>query len=427
MRNRLIMLLVPALLAAVVWGVFPSRAEDNSLKFKLKPGAGSKICFNCHAAFQETMKKPFVHTPLKKGDCAGCHNPHTSRHGKLLDADRSRICFRCHPDLTPSGSRSVHKVVAAGDCMKCHDPHAAANKFQLRQSGNDLCFDCHKELKQQLEKIKFKHSPVTKGCLTCHLPHASATAPFLLRADISSLCTGCHKTDRPLFAKQHMNYPVAGSRCTGCHDPHGSNREGLLYNGVHKPVAGRMCNQCHEEANSAKPLALKKRGAELCRGCHSVKMNEILGKNRLHWPLLGKDECLNCHNPHASKDAGLLKTDMKSLCGSCHEEAVRRQDRSASKHEPVDKGQCTACHNPHSSDYLFLAKAPTDAEWCGSCHDWQKHSTHPLGDKAIDPRNRNLTVQCLSCHRAHGTEYKHLIPFVTVSDLCTQCHQQYKR
>ena len=66
-------------------------------------------------------------------------------------------------------------------------------------------------------------------------------------------------------------------------------------------------------------------------------------------------------------------------------------------------------------------------ELCGTCHDWQKHSTHPIGDKRKDPRNRNLTLECASCHRAHGTGAKHLVPYAKVTDLCTKCHEQYRR
>jgi hypothetical protein len=42
-------------------------------------------------------------------------------------------------------------------------------------------------------------------------------------------------------------------------------------------------------------------------------------------------------------------------------------------------------------------------EGCGGCHDWLKHNSHPMGDKTIDPRNKNVTVSCLSCHRSHAT------------------------
>ncbi|RII25759.1 MAG: cytochrome C [Geobacter sp.] len=404
-----------------------SHAEENDLKFKLKPGANGKLCLGCHTAFKEKLTKPAIHTPLKKGQCTGCHNPHSASHGKLLVADAGNICSTCHKSVVPANAQSVHKVVAEGSCTKCHDPHSANSKFNLLKGGNDLCFGCHKEMGESVAKVKFKHSPLVKGCLTCHDPHASNKAAFLLKSDVPALCIGCHKTDRPNFIKSHMNYPVAASRCTSCHDPHGSDRAGILYNNVHKPVVSRMCNQCHEEATSATPLKTKKSGYELCRGCHSTQVNSMFAKNMVHWPILSKEGCLSCHNPHASKHNGLMKGDLITTCGRCHHDTIRRQEKSQTKHEPIKDGKCVVCHDPHASDNPYMFKKATIIDQCATCHDWQKHSTHPLGEKVRDPRNKNVSVQCLSCHRSHGTEYKHFIPFPSTSELCVQCHEQFKR
>jgi len=53
-------------------------------------GAEGKLCLNCHPDFAEKLKSKFVHTPVKTTECSGCHNPHASRHGKLLFASRRR-------------------------------------------------------------------------------------------------------------------------------------------------------------------------------------------------------------------------------------------------------------------------------------------------------------------------------------------------
>jgi predicted CXXCH cytochrome family protein len=201
----------------------------------------------------------------------------------------------------------------------------------------------------------------------------------------------------------------------------------MLYNTVHPPVAKQMCAQCHEPASSPNALRPKAQGVQLCRGCHAQRLTAMSDRSRLHRPV-AEGSCLSCHGPHASKDPGLLKGSAISVCGSCHADTIRRQDLSPTKHEPVKDGKCTACHDPHSSDApLALTKGGDVVETCGTCHDWLKHSSHPMGDKFADPRNRNLRVQCLSCHRSHGTEYKHLIPYPTTTDLCTKCHERFKR
>ena len=414
------------LLASLLCLAAPASSEEKN-KFKLKPGGTGKVCLNCHTTFADKLKSRFVHSPVKSGECSSCHNPHTSSHGKLLAADAGKICSTCHAAIVPENARSVHAVVVEGKCMKCHDPHGADNKANLLKAGNELCFDCHQAMGERVKKAKFKHSPVEKGCLNCHTPHAAAKTAFLLRDQVPALCIKCHRTDAPMFAKQHMNYPVARSQCTSCHNAHGSDRGGMLCNTLHKPVASQMCNQCHEPSSSKTPLAVKKDGVELCKGCHSSMINDALAKNRVHWPLMSKTGCLSCHTPHASDGKGLLKGAQRAVCGQCHADSVARQDRSATKHPPVNDGECATCHAPHSSDQVFLFRQTSIVDLCGTCHDWQKHSSHPIGAKIVDPRNKNLTLDCLSCHRSHGTEYKHFLYSGSVSEMCTQCHAQFKR
>jgi predicted CXXCH cytochrome family protein len=196
---------------------------------------------------------------------------------------------------------------------------------------------------------------------------------------------------------------------------------------VHAPVARGMCGQCHEPPGSPAGFKPKKTGTALCAGCHAPAVTAMLDKSRVHQPVLGGDACLTCHSPHASRKGKLLAGDLATVCGGCHADTLARQARAPTKHQPVADGECTACHDPHGSDSrLFLAK-PEVNDVCATCHDWQKHSSHPIGAKAVDPRNRNLSVGCLSCHRAHGTEYKKMLPTPKVTDLCTKCHEGMKR
>jgi predicted CXXCH cytochrome family protein len=432
------------LLIAICVGLCSAGYGQNP--FKLKPGAGGKVCINCHDTFKDVLKKPFVHTPVKAWECSGCHDPHTSTHGKLLSADTDKICLKCHRTIVPEKARSVHKVVMEGNCVTCHDPHASANRSNLLKAGNDLCFGCHKEMGTAVAKAKFKHSPVDKGCVTCHDPHASAKSDHLLKAEVPGLCLGCHKSN-PGFAGRHMNYPVATARCTSCHDPHGSNRAGIFFDNVHEPVAKRMCTQCHDTPTSAAPFKTKKTGFELCRGCHSTMMGETFNKRYVHWALLDTKGCLNCHEPHASAHKKLIAGDSAHVCGKCHGDTMavqgrlaekERQENAAAKakgepikgditHKPVQEGTCEACHSPHAADSTLLLKQPSVVDLCATCHDWLKHTSHPMGGKTLDARNKNLFLDCLSCHRSHGTGYRHLIPFPADTDLCTQCHKQFRR
>jgi DmsE family decaheme c-type cytochrome len=407
--------------------LFLATAALAANKFNLKPGATGKICLECHVDFQEKLKRASIHTPVKAGECSGCHNPHSSSHGKLLAAAPGRVCSQCHGEMAPETARSRHQVVAEGNCVACHDPHAADNQQNLVKAGNDLCFGCHQDIGEAVTTAKFKHSPVQKGCVNCHDPHASEKFDHLVKTDVPALCLKCHKTNKPAFLRQHSNYPVAKGRCTSCHNPHGSDKPVILYANVHPPVMTKRCNQCHEDPASAAPFKTKKAGFELCQGCHSNMINAAFGKRQVHWALVGKQGCLSCHTPHASTETGLLQAAMTTVCGACHSDTIQRQEASLAKHEPVQEGNCTLCHTPHASDAPLLMTDASSIVLCSGCHNWSAHSSHPIGAKFPDMRNQNLTVTCLSCHRSHGTAYKKLIPFATSTDLCVQCHARFKR
>jgi predicted CXXCH cytochrome family protein len=411
----------------LLWAVGAVSAAESDRDFKLKKGARAKLCVECHDGFEETLKRRYLHTPLSEGDCTGCHDPHTSNHEKLLAAASGALCYECHDDLQKPEGRSVHEVFAEGKCAECHDPHGSDNKNILVAAGSALCFGCHEELGKRIGENEFGHEPVEEDCLECHSPHASEDNPKLLVASQPALCIECHEVDKAKFKTVHHNYPVETGRCSACHDPHGSDTEAVLFDNVHDPVAEGECDECHMEATSDSPLSLKDSGYEICEGCHYEDIIEMFNQPRVHWALLDKDGCINCHSPHGSANDSLLKEPMISVCASCHPDTVARQERAATPHPPVADGECTECHSPHGSESLFILNETSILEVCGECHEWQAHSTHPIGPEVLDPRNENITVECSSCHRSHGTEYKHFIYFQNKDDLCVQCHIDYRR
>lgn len=395
--------------------------------FRLKTGATGKVCLDCHVTVQEQMSLPHVHTPVKSGDCSDCHNPHAGSHGKLLAAEPEEICGTCHTDIVPENPISQHQAVLEGNCTVCHDPHASEHPKSLTATGNQLCFDCHEDLALKVFNSEFDHAPVKTGCTNCHNPHASSNAEFLLSQPTGTLCSGCHRTNQASFIERHMGYPVAKSRCTSCHDPHGSDRSGILLAEVHEPISNKMCNQCHNDASAENALETKKQGIQLCRGCHSSMVNQTLGRERLHWPVGDRKACLNCHNPHASNEQALLLQPTADLCSECHPGPVAAQEASLTKHQPISEGQCSTCHAAHSADHAFLLEAATVNDVCGNCHDWKTHSTHPLGEDVTDQRNMNLSIDCTSCHTAHGSPFKGFAHADPDGDLCVGCHQQIAR
>lgn len=201
----------------------------------------------------------------------------------------------------------------------------------------------------------------------------------------------------------------------------------MLWATAHRPVLNEMCDQCHLGTSAANPLELKAKGAELCRSCHGSMLRQVFDQERVHWPLVAADACLSCHGAHATMEAGLLIDKPKVVCGACHADTIARQEHSKAKHEPVDEGECVACHDPHSSDHPLLLQQADSVELCGDCHDWQQHSSHPIGEELIDRRNPNLSMDCLSCHFSHGSEFEYLTPLNPASALCVDCHEEFRR
>ena len=425
-RRSLVVLTIAIACLSVTFAAAPA-AQSDEAKFRLKPGAKGKVCLSCHVDFEEKLKLPSVHTPVKAGACSDCHSPHAAEHGKLLAEPPAKICLSCHQGIVPAGAKSVHKDAFEGTCVACHDPHAAKGPAVLRESGSALCLSCHKDLGAQVAANRFKHSPVEKSCLGCHDPHAAPKTDHLLVTDEPILCVSCHRPESANFAKDHAGYPVAKGRCTSCHDPHGSSQPGILWATVHKPVAAKQCAQCHNEPGSPSALGLKKPGLDGCRSCHAELVTTALAAKRIHWPVVDANACLNCHGPHATREAKLVRAPMKTVCGDCHADTLRRQERSASKHPPNEQGDCTACHEPHASEFVFLAKASGQLELCGSCHDWKEHQGHPIGEKVADPRNKSLTLDCSSCHRLHGTSHKYFTHGDSKAELCVGCHESFRR
>ena len=406
-------------LAATGWA-----AQENP--YRLRQGASGETCLECHIDAQEFNQQKNVHDPVKSGDCTACHSPHASDHGALLKSEMEPLCLECHSDVLPDDALTVHGVITEQGCTACHDPHASAYASQLLEPSQVICLGCHDEI-QRLVKSANVHAPAKDSCLTCHDPHASQSTPRLLSEKEPELCLGCHKSTTKNFKRQHMNYPVETARCTSCHDPHGSEEPGLFPAVTHSPVSKRMCNQCHAEPGDAEPFSVQAKGYKLCQTCHNRSVNEILNGAFVHWPTLSGDGCLSCHTPHASVYEGMLKQNPLKVCGSCHTATLKRMSNVTTQHEPVKDGACVECHSPHAANNPMLIKQLDELDLCGSCHDWQAHASHPLGEDVKDPRNSNLTVQCSSCHDVHGTNTENMLHTDETTDLCVQCHTNYRR
>ena len=353
------------------------------------------ICIDCHS---DLVGQAVMHYPAED-DCENCHMPNGNEHpqdgvsGFDLGDEMPGLCFLCHEEYA---KKNKHAPVEMGECLMCHSAHGSPNKGLLLQAPESaMCGECHD---MSLTEQRVKHGPIGDGtCNSCHDPHHSEQTA-LLKSESPGLCMQCHTKTRLEGGMANQHYPFEDD-CSNCHLTHSSEQDHLL--------------------NEKMP--------ELCYICHDSE--PVLDTTKvLHRVVNDEKGCSNCHSPHAASQDNLLKeASLLDLCGTCHTDTLSRHKKSKVPHPPVVEGECSACHQPHASDNRMLATESSVIDLCGSCHDWHAHSSHPIGEDHKDMRNPNLTVDCLSCHRSHGTEFLHLIPFPTITELCVQCHEQYRR
>jgi predicted CXXCH cytochrome family protein len=105
----------------------------------------------------------------------------------------------------------------------------------------------------------------------------------------------------------------------------------------------------------------------------------------------------------------------------CHFTDVPSKEKSEYITHP---GQdCTICHTPHGANNARYLANDNVTDLCNSCHEDAHKNSHPMGEKVIDPRN-GKPMNCLSCHKMHGSGHEYYLAFDPDMDLCIQCHKK---
>ncbi|MEK6779862.1 MAG: cytochrome c3 family protein [Candidatus Deferrimicrobiota bacterium] len=310
--------------------------------FKLV-ATGKALCEKCH---QPVDKFEFKHTPVKKGECLGCHDPHQSAAPKQLKKVKtSELCYTCHKN-TQQVKKYLHGPVATGDCNVCHNPHSSPNPMQLTAKGNDSCFLCHEDRKAEFTR-KYPHKPALESCLKCHDAHNS-DHPFMLASEGTAQCLGCHKKMADRFQAATVKHTaLIKGPCTTCHTPHSSDF----------------------------PRQMKTHTKDICYICHKDMGAKVRASKKQHGPVQQND-CYACHDPHGSNNPLVLKkyfpsefykpyaTENYAMCFDCHNKDIAL-DKITTKltnfrngdvnqhflHVNKEKGRsCKACHEVHAGD-----------------------------------------------------------------------------
>lgn len=277
----------------------------------------------------------------------------------------STVCKTCHPDVWLNFSKNPHfRSIASGKeepaktgCEGCHGPggnHVAAGggkptirAFSQMSPGQALntCLECHsKDISRGFVRSS-AHTEADVVCNNCHSIHKSQSPKFLLAKQQTQLCYTCHASVRAQFDMPVKHRVNEGSvQCTDCHNPHGS------------------AAPTWRTGTSSAMLAPAHDNEMPCLKCHVDKRGPFVFEHAS----VRVEGCDNCHMPHGSTNAKLLRRPVVfTLCLECHNGAgsFGRQNTGvisqSATHNMLDPKyqKCTLCHvRLHGSnvDPMFL-------------------------------------------------------------------------
>jgi DmsE family decaheme c-type cytochrome len=308
---------------------------------------------------------------------------------------RALSAFRQHParHLAVLGILVIAALAwgAYGDALGAK-PSTASPPAAQEYAGSDACMTCHADQAKLMDKTVMGkimlHFPRTdlekRGCEACHGPRSR---------HVDDPANPAYQ--QRLFGKYaaKASPEKQNAVCIGCHD----KGEHLYWQGsVHqrRQLACVRCHTAHQDISPTHQLA-KPDEFQLCGQCHQVRRAQL--QRTSHMPMReSKMTCSDCHNPHGSVTAKLLRGNTANdLCYRCHAE---KRGPFLWEHQPV-KESCMNCHEPHGSinDHLLKRKAE---RLCQACHITNRHPTQPHDFNTRFVFNRS----CRNCHpMIHGS------------------------
>lgn len=272
------------------------------------------------------------------------------------------------------------------------------------------CAKCHPKTVRRTAATVAHPPAKEEDCTLCHQPHGS-DAPKLLAEKESELCTSCH--EMRLQGEGGKDWPRSGS--------------------LHAPIASALCSDCHDPHGADNQYLLRRKGADLCYGCHTAERLSF-AEGKVHMPVK-EGNCKTCHDPHVSLAPSLLKKGEPDLCLSCHRGS---KEVMAKAHAgiAVESARCSDCHAPHSSldEHLLRANLhqPFAEGECGTCHREGKAelvaSVNELCVSCHDDKTGNKGhkieggTSCTSCHLPHAAETETMLKNEARS--CLRCHSR---
>jgi uncharacterized protein with PIN domain len=405
---------------------------------------GSLACISCHADV-EGMEGAHE-APLKKVDCALCHEMETKQHAASLHGKAMKrgdalapTCAACH---------GVHDIRTVKDplspvsplkvpftCGKCHQEGTVV--MRRRNIHQDHILENYSESIHG-EGLLRKGLIVAANCASCHtahniLPHTDP-ASSIARGNIARTCTTCHARIEDvhrkvikgeLWEKEARVLPA----CIDCHQPHKVRK--VFYT---QGMADTDCLECHQQrqlvATDGRAMFVDEREHQQSR--HA------------------KIACSQCHsgvNVSRRRPCETITTQVD--CGACHTEVAQQYARSQHGKLLLDgepnAPSCKECHGTHGTLGRLQSSSPTFAtnvpKLCARCHREGERAavrykgpqhgiieayTESIHGKGLLKSGLTVTATCTGCHTAHGvlprTDPLSSVNRANVPETCGRCH-----
>ena len=277
-----------------------------------KEYVGTDKCRSCHTA-QYTQWNDTIHAKwrpsftspekAKEGriECEACHGP-----GSLhLEDYQERLFITSFGPLSRDTKEEQNAV-----CLKCHNKGGLYYWNVGAHSRMERCVDCHRVMEKVSERYLLNRPSEKEICLKCHTQKKIQT-----------------------FRSPHLSQDEAKMTCSTCHAPHGSDTPGLL-------TASSVNENCYK--------------------CHADKKGPYLFD---HLPV--QENCLICHDPHASMNKALLKVRQPFLCLECHTNLPKNLPGGIEPHDVLPAAPNRYTYN----------------KGCTNCHPMIHGSRHPSGSR----------------------------------------------
>lgn len=258
--------------------------------------------------------------------------------------------------------------------------------------GNKVCMTCHATLADTFGQTLMGRIDTSKNslrfapqCETCHGPgsaHVKAGGGRGVGGIISFRPDDLSRT-----AEEN------NAICLGCHEKGNQT----YWRGSTHQTRDVACVSCHTVMRKVTPRMQLKQATvmDTCFQCHKDRRAETMRSS--HMPVReGKITCVNCHNPHGSATAKMLKgNSVNDTCYRCHAD---KRGPFLFEHAPV-RENCLNCHEPHGSNHEYLLKVMRP-RLCQQCH------TEAMGFPGASGSMLSVGNSCANCHtQVHGSNH----------------------